>query len=178
MPWWEMPVKAGLEFFSASAGYEADKAQYKAKKAWQAYSNTMVSLGAALNQNIITDNEIIARGTFAQEAFNIKRNKLEAEASVEVNAAAAGVKGRSVNQSLLDVQRKAAEKEHMRTIAFDNAMLGFRQQRVNTEMSAAAQKDYSFLPKPSRLGGLLQAGFNVYDLYGKMKSKQSTATSS
>lgn len=139
----------GLNIIGGIMDYNADMKAAKAKRAWQAYSNTMVSLSNALSQNVITDNTIMAEAQSAQAAIDIKRNNLLASASTEVQAAAAGTAGNSVERSMTMLNRNAAEAERNRQIQRENLLMGFDQQRVNSGLQAAMQKDYSYIPKPS-----------------------------
>ena len=147
----------GLNMLQGAAQYQADKAEAKARKAWQRYSNTMVNLSNSLNQNAITDNEVMAMQESTNQAIDIKKDYLQTAATTEVSAAAAGVKGRSVNQALFDVQRNANIAEGRRQGALENAFLAFDQQRQQSSMSAAMQKDYSYIPKPKFASYMLKA---------------------
>lgn len=146
-----------LDFIAAEANYQADKAQWKAQTAWQKYRNTMVNLSNSINQNAITQNEILAQQAFADQALKIKKGSLMSTARAEVAAAAAGVKGRSVNQAMLDVKRNAANREYERQVSFTNANLAFDQQRLQSKMSADMQQDYTYLPKPNSASYYLNA---------------------
>lgn len=159
--WW-MAANAGLNALSGFMSYQGDKAQAKAQKAWQAYHNTMTELGNAVNQNAITTNELLANQAFADQAMQIKRGSIFAQAKVEVAAAAAGVKGRSVNQAMFDVQRNAASREYARQVSLKNAQLAFDQQRLQSSMSSALQKDYSYIPKPNAASYFLKAASSTF----------------
>jgi hypothetical protein len=161
--WWAIAANVGMNMLSAGQSYKADKAQYKASKAWQAYSNTMVRLSDAVNQNAITTNTLMAGDAFAEQALQIKRGSTMASAQVEVGAAAAGVKGRSVNQAMFDVQRNAAAREYERQQGFKNTMLAFDQQRLQSAMSAEMQQDYSYIPKPKAASYFLNAAAKSFD---------------
>lgn len=157
MAWWAIAANVGMNLLSGSASYSADKAQYAARKAWQDYSNKMTRLSDAVSQNAITTNQIMAADNLADQALQIKRGGILASAQVESQAAAAGVKGRSVNQAMFDVQRNAAARESERQTAFKNTMLAFDQQRLNSAMTAEMNQDYSYIPKPRAASYLLNA---------------------
>jgi hypothetical protein len=170
--WYLQAAKMGLNFLSAGMSYNADKERSKAQQAWQAYSNTMVSLSDAVNQNAITKNEILANEAFADQAIQNQKSGLISEAHVEVAAAAAGVKGRSVNQAMLDVQRNTANQEYQRQRSLRNANLAFDQQRLQSGLSAKMQTDSSYIPTPSGSSYFLNAlsssmsGTGFSDLFG------------
>ena len=147
-------LSVGLNFASAFGSYQADKAASKAARAWQAYSNTMLRLSDAVNQNAITTNEIFSMQSFADQAIGIKQSNILTTAQAEVSAAAAGVKGVSVDDVMRDINRTAAVAENQRQNDFAASQLAFDQQRQSSAMSAASQQDYSYLPKP-KLGSYL-----------------------
>lgn len=154
---WMALAAAGLNFLSANESYKADKAQAKAQRAWQAYSNTMTRLSDAVNQNSITTNQLMAQDTFASQALELRKESFITQAKVETAAASAGVKGRSVTQTMFGVQRNAAQRESERAIQFQNTMLGFDAQRQNSTMTAAMNMDYSYIPKPKAATYFLNA---------------------
>lgn len=145
---WMFAAQAAMSALSAASQYKADKAQAKAQQAFQKYRNTMTRLSDGVNQNAITTNELLMREASAEQGVQIAQQGLFDTARVEVSAAAAGVKGRSVNQTMLDTNRDIAVRERQRQVSLDNAMLAVDQQRLNSSMSAEMQQDYSYIPKP------------------------------
>lgn len=158
---WMLAAMAASNMLSAGAKYGADKAEYKAKKAWQAYRNTMTNLSNAVSQNAITSNEILSNAAFARQAMHLQKATMATEGSVEASAAAAGVKGKSVNQVVLSVQRSSAEQERERQIQLETSWMASDQQRVNSAMSAAMQQDYTYLPKPKASTYFLEAAMKT-----------------
>lgn len=139
-------------------GYQADKEQSDAKRAWQTYSNTMTDLSQAMNQNAITQNEILALETSADVAEDIQIDRLRAEGAAQVSAAASGIKGRTIRMGIFDIYRSASIAEGRRTRALDNKFLAFDQQRRSSSMTAALRKNYSFIPKPSLTNTIIGFG--------------------
>lgn len=156
----------GGNFLSAFMSYEADKAEAKARRAWQAYQNKMVQLSAGLQQDALTTNQIFAMDALTQQGFQADRQTMDTLGSTEVAAAAAGVKGKSVNLAMRDVMRTAGMRQAERQEAFKNTMLGFETQRRQVAMSAAMQKEYSYIPKPKMASYLLQAGMKSISMVG------------
>lgn len=154
--WW-MAAQAGLNALSAAQSYKADKAKARAQQAWQAYTNKMVDLSATVSQNAITTNEVLSHDAFVNQAMQIKQESLLTRAKSEVSAAAAGVKGRSVNLTIRNVLRNSAAREAERQEQFRVSQLGFDQQRMQVAMQAAMQKDYSYIPKPQAASYILSA---------------------
>ena len=147
-------LSLGASMLSGFMSYQADKAAAKAKRAWQAYSNTMIRLSDAQNQNAITTNEILNQQASTDQAIGIKESNILTTAQAEVSAAAAGVKGRSVDMVMLDINRNAAVAERQRETSLINANLSFDQQRRSSSLQAAMQQDYTYIPRP-KLGSYL-----------------------
>lgn len=160
-------LMAGQSMLSSIQGYQAEKAQYKASMAWQKYSNTMIRLSDSINQNAITTNSIFAQDQSIFEEQQIQEGSIGALAQAEVGAAAAGVKGRSVNQSMLDIKRNAANRENERVINLRNQFIAFDQQRLQSRFSAEQSQDRSYLPKPSLASALLNGASKAAGAYGK-----------
>lgn len=152
----------GSKFLGGLGDYANAKAESKAKRAWQRYSNTMVRLSDGINQNAITVNEILASDASAQQAFDIQVGELQAGSSTEVAAAASGVKGRSVTAALYDVQRNANIAEARRQEELKNTYLSIDQQRISSAMSAAMQQDHSYIPKPNFFQTMLKSGMEAW----------------
>jgi len=152
---------AGLNLMKAGMQYNADKATYKANKAWQAYKNGMVDLSASEAQNTVTSNAILSSNAFVNQAVQLKKDTLITGAKTEVSAAAAGVKGRSVDLAVRSVLRNAANAEAQRQEDLRVSLLGFDQQRMNISMQAQMQKDYSYIPKPKAASYFLSAATNT-----------------
>lgn len=160
MAWWAMAGSLGLNFLSAETNKMVDETAAKAGRLVQQFNNTMVRLSDANNQNAITTNQMLSNEAFADQALMIRKGGLIAAAKTETMAAAAGVKGRSVNQAMFDVQRNAAQRDYQRQVAQKNQNLAFDQQRVNSALGAEMNQDYSYIPKPRAASYYLQAGVN------------------
>lgn len=154
---WQLFAKLGMDMLGGFMQYQSDKAEAKAARAYQKYRNTMTNLSNAINQNAITTNEIMSNDAFTREAVDIKKDYLAADANATVSAAAAGVKGRSVNQSLFDIKRSMDVAEGLRQENLRNSWLAFDQQRQTSAMDAALQQDHSYIPKPKLASYLLNA---------------------
>lgn len=138
-----------LNVLSASGQYRADKRRYKAQKALQDYNNKMTRIADAMNQNAITTNTTLAIQQSARTAVNLRREELTRMGASTVAAAAAGVRGRSVNNTLLNIQRGAGLKEKARQTDLEQQFLQFTQQRRGSALSAVQNQDLSYISKPS-----------------------------
>jgi hypothetical protein len=160
---WQLAVSAGLNLLGAASQYAGDKAQAKAQQAWQKYTNKMTDLSATVSQNAITSNTLLAADAFTNQAFQLRQDSIFTRAKVEASAAAAGVKGRSVNLAVRQVLRNSGAREAERQENFRTTMLGFDQQRMQVALSAAMQKDYSYIPKPKFASYFLSAATNTFN---------------
>lgn len=161
--WWAIAASTGMNMLQGMMNYNADKAQAKAQRAWQKYSNKMVDLSNSVNQNAINTNELLAADSFAAQAVQLQTDTALTTAKAETIAAAAGVKGRSVDRTLHQIMNNSAQREAERQEAFRVSKLGFEQQRQQMAMSAAMQKDYSYIPKPKAASYLLGAAMNSFN---------------
>ena len=154
-------VAAGAQALGAIGSYRADKARAKAQKAMQEYRNKMTNIANAINQNAITQNTTLAIQQSAKQAVHMRRDELSTLGSTSVAAAAAGVRGRSVNSTLLNVQRQAGLSEKQRSDDLQQYFLQARQQRLSSSLSAVQNQDLSYIPKPSLGSYLLKAAGNI-----------------
>lgn len=149
-----------FDAIAAGMDYRADKAQWKAQTAIKAYRNKMTNIANAINQNAITQNTTLAIQQSARQAVHMRRDELSTLGSTAVAAAAAGVRGRSVNATLMDVQRQAGLLEKQRTDDLEQYFLQTRQQRLGSALSAVQNQDLSYLPKPKFGQYLMRAAVN------------------
>jgi hypothetical protein len=133
----------------------------KSKKKWQKYQNAMVRLQGAQNQNVLTDNENMARERSAEEAQLIRRSEYITKASVEVEAAATGTTGRSVNLALFDVGRNAAIADANRQRELDLTYLGIDNQRRQLALEVALSQDTTQIVGPNPFASLLDFAGSV-----------------
>jgi len=141
-------LQEGMNFLSAGTKYMADKEEASAKKKWQAYANSMTNISNAINQNAISVNETNAVRTAVDTNANIQKGSLLYSAKAAVMASAAGVQGKSVNQTVLDIQANAAQRESNNQIDLQNKLQDFSQQRQESMMKAKEAQNYDFIPKP------------------------------
>lgn len=147
-------VGAGVAAYSSA---NAASANSKAGRAMQAYNNKMKDLSATLSQNSVTRNQLRAVDALSTNAVNLKKDSIFMRARVEVSAAAAGVKGNSVNRTLRETIGDAASREVDRQEAFRETMMDIESERYGIQVSAAMQQDYSYIPKPNTASYYLSA---------------------
>lgn len=151
---------------SVLSGFLGQESSAKAQKAYQKYSNTMVDLSNATAQDAITLNEIQYIDMSAQQAKGIQTSAMAAQGTLAATAAAAGVRGNSVAVSANRITGNAMSAELNRQREFKYAMLGFDQQRVNSAMAAAMQKDYTMYSGGSGFGSTMAGLQSVATMIG------------
>jgi len=161
-------LAAGSQVLGALGGYSAASAQAKAQKKLQRYKNKMTYIANAINQNAITTNTSLAIKQSARQAVHMRSDELSTLGSTAAAAAAAGVRGNSVNATLLNVQRRAGVLEKQRSQDLQDYFLQASQQRLSSAMSAAQNQDISHIPKPSLSSYLLGAAGNIFSMKAGM----------
>ncbi len=163
--WAELALSGGLAALRQGNSYKTAKKDAEAKKAWQAYKNTMLELSGANAQNTFTTNENIARSNSSEQAFQIERSEYITSAQAEASAAASGTEGRSVNAVMFDVERNAASAQSRRRTDLEQQYLQIDNQRQQTAFQVATQMDYSPIPEPSAATHLLSFAGDMHKLY-------------
>lgn len=159
-----------FDMLMAFGSYRADKAQAKAQRAMQDYRNKMTNIANAINQNAITQNTTLQVQQSARQAVFMRRDELSVAGSTAVAAGAAGVRGRSVNATLVKVQQDAGLLEKQRADDLQNYFLQETQQRLSSSLSAVQNQDLSYIPKPRLstylLGAVAKNADKVAGMFG------------
>lgn len=155
-------VQHGMSFITA-------RREAKSQKRWQDWRNKMLAFANAEQQNTITLNERMAIQRSAMERQAIQTSARLTGASTAVSAAAAGVTGRSVIQTMNQVKRNAAAAEYRRETDLKQQLMGFQIQRESLNMQEVQQREYNPIPTPSGASQML--GFatdmgNLWNQYG------------
>lgn len=168
-----------MSFLTAFMSYRADKAQAKAKRAMQTYRNKMTNVANAINQNAITTNTTLRIQQSARKAVHLRREELGTLGTVAVSAAAAGTRGRSVANTLINAQRNAGLLQGARERDLQTSFIQSKQQRISSALSAVQNQDLTYIPKPSLTSYLFKDALQTTEsiLSGGGFSGQSVGTS-
>lgn len=147
--WADLAVQGLSSLVQKGVSYMQADEEAKAKRAWQAYKNTMVRLADANNQNAITTNERLMEERIGKQRFNINRSEYMTSAMAEANAAAEGTGGRSVNMVQFDVERNASMQQANLTADLEAQYVNADNQRMNSAFQAATSQDHTFIPSPN-----------------------------
>lgn len=165
--WNNMGMEMGLSALKSGASFIGAMQEAKSKRAWQQYNNAMTRLADGQNQNAITTNVNMAIERSTIQGFEIERSEYQTRGAAEAAAAAAGVSGRSVNQTLFQVERSAAVAQHTRMYDLQGQLLGFEQQRQQSAFQTAQQIDHTYIPNPSPISALMGFGGDATKIYNR-----------
>lgn len=156
----------GLSLLSMGASGSGSEAAAKAQAKYQAWKNAMAQISNAQTQNAITDNTVSQIQQSARQAMGIQRTGMEVQGASEVQAAAAGVTGKSVAATERHLERQTLNAEEGRRQTLQDMFANERIQRMNSSMQATLGQSYSYIPQPSAASSLLGFGAGVAKNYG------------
>lgn len=166
-----MWLQAGLGLASGITDFITKSREAKYREKLQAYNNAMVNLSNATNQNAITTNQNAAIERSVVAGFQQERTRFTTIAEAEVSAAASDTAGRSVNQTLYQIERSAEEAESARLSDLEMQVAGFDQQRVNSAVQASQQIDRSYIPQPNPVTAMLGMATDFYKVTKRYNPK-------
>jgi len=156
-------LKIGNQIFGAIAGSAIDSVQYQMQTAAREHRAAMQQISSAMQQNSVVRNEANIRDRSQRLDLSIQQQAIKARGAAEVSAAAAGVKGGSVDMALLGLRRSAMNAQDARLQNTESAFQAAAEQRKNIELSTIFGKDISVLVPPSPASALLGLGASIYD---------------
>lgn len=160
-----MMAQMGLAGLGAVSDYMAAADEAKIERRMQAYRNTLNKLSAERQIAAVNVNEDRQRSSYAQQAGVIQRTSIADKGRAAVSAAAAGVKGNSVDLQLRDLQGSADKASFFARRQFHQQMSDSGEQKKSIAIGAIANGDIQVIPKPSVGAMLLGAGTNLLGIY-------------
>jgi hypothetical protein len=137
------------------------EATRKAAAAVQAYRNTMNALDAAQKLNTVSQNEVIIRDGSVALDGDIQAQALRDQGSGEVAAAAAGVKGNSVNLTMRELARSSTVAQKNRLDNLKASYAASATDRKNINLARIMGKDISVIPPISPASRALGIGSSI-----------------
>ena len=165
MSWSSLLLQGGASGIQNVTSFILQSREAASNRRWQKWRNEVVNISNAMNQNTITVNEIKAKEASAIEAHAIRASKRLVGAQVEQAAAVAGVTGRSVQQTINQVNRDAARADERRVTDLENRLMGYATQRDSSQLQALQQTEFSPIPNPTGASQLLNFGTDIADLW-------------
>lgn len=160
-----MLSQMGLSLAGTWGQFQTASIQADLQERIQAYRNTMSKLSAARSMNAITVNEARASDAATQADVLIQRQSMQDQAQQEVNAAAAGVKGNSVEMAARDLRASAGRARFAQKRQHHMQMTDLSNQRTSVAIGAITNQDVQVIPRPSVGSMLLGAGTNLLSIY-------------
>lgn len=160
-------ISSGITDFIVG-GIQADM-----QEAQQAHNNAMRRLSSAQQQNSMTLQEAQLQDKAARLGESLQIASMQDRGSAEVNAAAAGVAGGSVQMALLGLKRSAIQAQDARMRNLNSEMQAAQEQRNNIKLAGIVGEDISIIQRPSIGAALLGIGVGVLDVYDQNQPKGS-----
>lgn len=160
-----MYAQMGMSLVNAWGQAGEDAAMYDMQKMQQKYESTMSAIALAQKRNAMTKNETSVADATARASAALEVQSLQDRASLEVGAAAAGVKGGSVRSAMQNLQRsRLMAKANLKKKQQANAAVQ-ADQRHSLTMQHIFNKDISVIQPPSTAMALLGLGASMIDIY-------------
>jgi hypothetical protein len=166
-----MKALAGIS--SGISDYMIGGIQADMQEAQQAHNNAMRTLSSAQQQNSMTLQEAQLQDKAARLGESLQIASMKDRGSAEVNAAAAGVAGGSVQMALLGLKRSAIQAQDARMRNLNSEMQAAQEQRNNIKLAGIMGEDISIIQRPSIGTALLGIGVSVMDTYDQNMPKGS-----
>lgn len=160
-----MMAQMGLSLAGGWGEYATASIQADLQGKIQDYRNTMQNLSAARAKDAVTTNEIRTRDASIQADQLIQRTAMKDQGRQEVDAAAAGVAGNSVEMAARDLKASAGRASYAQRRQANQQLAELGEQRKTIAISAITGKDIQVIPKPSIGSMLLGAGTNLLSIY-------------
>lgn len=160
-----MSAQMGISIASGLSDFAIGSENAKLQRSIQAYNNTISALSAAQANNATTVSEIEAQDAATRMDAEIQRQAIIAEGEASVAAGAAGVAGNSVHGVMRGLRSSAARAQYARKENLKGQFRSFGQERRNTAVAKALNKDISVIPNPSGASALLGIGTNLMKIW-------------
>lgn len=160
-----MLSQMGLSLAGTWGQFQTASIQADLQERIQAYRNTMSKLSAARSMNAVTVNEVRSRDAATQADVMIQQQSMRDTARQEVDAAAAGVTGNSVEMAARDLRASAGRARFAQKRQHHQQMAEMGAQRQSIAIAAITNQDIQVIPRPSIGSMLLGAGTNLLSIY-------------
>lgn len=160
-----MLSQMGMSLASSWGDFQKASIQADLQERIQAYRNTMSKLSAARSLNAVTVNEARAGDAATVADVMIQKQSMQDQAQQEVNAAAAGVTGNSVEMAARDLRASAGRASFAQKRQYNQQMTDISNQRTSIAIGAITNQDIQVIPQPSVGSMLLGVGTNLLSIY-------------
>ena len=160
-------AKLGNQALQAGTNFLLSDIQVKLQRDAQAHRETMADISAALQTNSITHSEVEALDQSRRLEKQIDIASMQDKGQAEVNAAAAGVSGGSVDKVIRGLERSALNANYARIESLENTLNARGQDRKNVTLSRIFNRDTTVFQSPSVGASLLGLGTTLVDTYNQ-----------
>jgi hypothetical protein len=163
-----MYAEMGLNFVSGLGKFAIGRTQAKVDAAIRKYKETMSALSAANSKNAITLNEISSQDQTTFARLSIQTAEMQERAAFDVEAAAAGVIGRSVDIGRVALEGDAARARTSLERQADQQRMQYGQQRKEIDLQRIYSADITPIQKPSlgaTMFGLASSMIDTWDAH-------------
>ena len=157
-------MQIGSAAFSAHTGLKTQQIQADMQESAQAYSNQMRSISAAQQINAVSQEEVAMGDASRRLEATLQQTSMQDKGVAEVNAAAAGVQGGSVDQALLGLRRSSVQAQHSRLRNLHSGLLASGKQKSNINLARILGEDVSIIQRPSTGSAMMGLGASLIDI--------------
>lgn len=161
-----MYADVGVSVFEGVAGYLTERTNSRLESAIKKHNEAMVKISALMSRNAINSNRVAAtrEAVFAEAGIDSQSDVDIANAKVA--AAAAGVAGTSVGETIQGLRRSRLNALTGLGEALDNTNINFMDQERGIQMSRIMGRNTQITQKPSlgmHLLGTAAMGLDAFD---------------
>lgn len=160
-----MYASMGLDIAQGVGSFVEQGIASKLARKMQKYRNEMLAITAAMQQGTILENRVNTRDASIRLQVQLQLTAAEDQATATVSAAAAGVKGGSVDSTMRGLRRSAANAQGARKARLQMEMRAHDSESRNVTVSAILGKDVSVISRPSLLANVVGLGRTLLDTY-------------
>lgn len=160
-----MLSQMGLQVAQGLGAFAQSRITSDLETAYKKYRNVMSALSAAQEQNNVVLNSIAIRDASIAEQEQIEIAAIREQGSAQVSAAAAGVKGNSVDLTMRSLAADAARANKTRLDNLNNQFTALNGEKRNIQVAAVMNKDISVIPRASVATTLLGMGTQLINTW-------------
>jgi len=160
-----LAAKLGTDVVGAAGNFILADTQVKMQKDAQKHREAMLGISSALQLNSVTKQEIDVRDSSIRLQQQISIASMQDKGQAEVNAAAAGVAGSSVDQVMRGLERSALNANYARMKSLKSNMQAAGDQRKNITLNRIAGRDTRVFQSPNVGMALLGLGTSLVSTY-------------
>ena len=157
-------LKMGVAAIGGVTNYLVQGVQARMNESAQEFSNTMRKISSAQQLNAAARSTAQIQDKAVRLGQSMSEKSMQDIGSAEVNAAAAGVEGGSVDRALLGLRRSALGAQDARLRNRDSALLGVEQQKKGIRLAGIFGEDISVIPRPNPASALLGLGMQMIEI--------------